>query len=117
MSATRIRIPRMHGRPPHLPGSTVMRSRSFMVREYSCSLNAASPQNGSGRYRVVVVIQLSGHGNRVPAVFDEALPEVMGRFFTVVHLYQIQICLNGRCYLGMIELLGAAQNTFIVGNP
>src|SRR3954469_9181730 len=26
-----MRIPRMHGRPPRLPGSTVIRSRSSMV--------------------------------------------------------------------------------------
>jgi hypothetical protein len=31
-SVTRTRKPRMQGRPPHLPGSIVMRSNSFMVK-------------------------------------------------------------------------------------
>ena len=31
MSVTRMRKPRMHGRPPHFPGSTVMRSNKFMA--------------------------------------------------------------------------------------
>jgi len=34
MSVTRIRLPRMQGCPPHLPGSTVIRSSSFMVLSY-----------------------------------------------------------------------------------
>jgi hypothetical protein len=31
MSVTRTRNPRMHGLPPHLPGSNVMRSSNFMA--------------------------------------------------------------------------------------
>lgn len=36
MSVTRILMPRMQGRPPHLPGSTVMRlsSSEFMLRRW-----------------------------------------------------------------------------------
>jgi hypothetical protein len=28
-----IRIPRMHGLPPHLPGSTVIRSNGVSIRQ------------------------------------------------------------------------------------
>src|SRR6266436_5499361 len=33
-SVTRMRKPRMHGRPPHLSRSTVMRSKSFIPAQY-----------------------------------------------------------------------------------
>jgi hypothetical protein len=45
MSVTRTRNPRMHGRPPHLSGSTVMRSRRFMlaiVPRPRCEINRRS---------------------------------------------------------------------------
>src|SRR5207247_8118745 len=45
ISVTRMRIPRMHGRPPHLPGSTVMRLRSFMAAGYFSASSATSLQN------------------------------------------------------------------------
>jgi hypothetical protein len=42
MSATRIRRPRTHGRPPHLSGSTVMRSNNSIASEYFSKTGATS---------------------------------------------------------------------------
>ena len=44
MSVTRIRKPRIQGRPPHLPGSTVILSRSFTATDYFIVSGSTSAQ-------------------------------------------------------------------------
>jgi hypothetical protein len=51
-SVTRMRNPRIQGRPPHLPGSTVMRSKSFVATGYPNAPPATSPRKQLAKQRV-----------------------------------------------------------------